>query len=401
MRSLWSYLFGYVIIKIKGERIEVLLNRAANEGISIWNLQRIVPGFCTAAVGVRDFKRLRPLVRRLDLEISIVERIGLPFVVRRVLARPGFLLGVALCGAVIVFLSGFIWFVAVEGTKALEPKVILQAAEEAGLKPGVFKRFINLAEVEDHLLTTIPELAWVGIEIQGTKASLEVVEKVLVPEEKTAPGDVVAAKSGLVLRIIPFRGVPLVKEGDTVVAGQVLISGQPHYYDDAGKLHFTENGLYQRADGIVVARVWYEAETEVPLQQVKEIPTGRFVRYWSLHWNNGRSLKIGTKKAPYEYWIETSRELPLWFDGMLVPFKLVEHRILEVERTESQLSFEEAMEVAMAAAKEAIVKKAPADADLKFDLVEASQLDSSEGMLVRVHLVAEAVENIQMLVNKE
>lgn len=401
LRSLWSYMFGYVIIKIKGARLEEFLNRAAKEGIPIWDLQRIVPGFCTAAVSVRSFRRLRPLVRRLGLEISIVKRVGLPFLVQQALGRPGFLLGIGLCGAVIIFLSGFIWFVDVEGTKNLDPKVILREAEAAGLKPGIAKRSVDLAQVENHLLTALPELAWVGVELQGTMATLRVVEKVLVPEEATAPGDVVAAKSGLIQRIITFRGVPLVREGDTVVAGQVLISGQPYFYDEAGKLHFTENGLYQRADGIVIARVWYEAETEVPLLQVEEIPTGRFTRYWSFHWSNGRMVRIGTKTAPYEYWIEKSREITLGFGEMLVPFKVMEHRLLEVERVENQLSAEDAAEAAVEAAKAAIVKKVPKGVELEFNSVEVSQLDSSEGPLVRAYVVAEALENIRLLVNKK
>ena len=78
LRSLWSYIFGYVIIKIKGPRVEQLLNRAMRGGISLWNCRQLAPGFYVAAVGISGYRRLRPLVRRLGLEVRILRRVGLP-----------------------------------------------------------------------------------------------------------------------------------------------------------------------------------------------------------------------------------------------------------------------------------------------------------------------------------
>ena len=38
MLWLWRYIMGYLTIKIQGENVEQLLNRAASNGIKIWNL---------------------------------------------------------------------------------------------------------------------------------------------------------------------------------------------------------------------------------------------------------------------------------------------------------------------------------------------------------------------------
>ena len=111
-------------------------------------------------------------------------------------------------------------------------------AQAAGLKVGAAKADIVTADITHHLLSQIPELAWVGIRLEGTRVVLEVAEREIVLQDQNLPGDVVAAKSGLIEQIIPLVGLPLVKEGDTVVAGQVLISGRPHYYDETGVPHF-------------------------------------------------------------------------------------------------------------------------------------------------------------------
>ena len=59
--KLFRLLKGYLIIKITGENIELLLNSAAKNGIKIWSL------YCkkqniTGCIGIKDFKKLKKII---------------------------------------------------------------------------------------------------------------------------------------------------------------------------------------------------------------------------------------------------------------------------------------------------------------------------------------------------
>lgn len=393
LRSVWSYLLGYVIIKAKGEKVEELLNRATREGIPVWNCRQIAPGFYVISLSVHSFRRLGPLVRRLGLDIRILQRVGLPFLLVRAFSRPGFLLGIGAFCVLLYYMSGFIWFVDVQGQEKVEPALLLEKAAEVGLRPGVRRDELDLSEIEHHLITTVPNLAWVGVTLQGTRACIEVVEKVVVNKDEVAPGDVIASKSGLIEQIIPFVGVPLVREGDTVVKGQVLITGRPHYLDETGEVRFTKDGLYQRAEGIIKARVWYEARVDVPLVQVKEVPTGRQTRSWSVTLGE-KTLHIGSKVPDYQYWIEETRQIPVGWHQLTIPVQVVEHRFVEVERQTSVLSRHEASQLGVKEAKEAIAEQVLEGAPVSFTVIETQEIDSSEGERMQVLVVGETVENI-------
>ncbi len=396
LRSLWSYLLGYVIIKVKGGKVEELLNRAARNGISLWDCRQIAPGFYVASLRIRSFRRLRHLVRQLGLDIRIVRRVGLPFLIQRALGRPGFLLGVAAFAVLVYLLSGFIWFVDVQGYESLDPQHVLQQATEAGLKPGVRKDTLILTDIEHHLMSTIPGLAWVGVTLEGTRASVEVVEKVIVNKDESAPGDVVASKSGLIEQIIPMVGIPLVREGDTVMAGQVLISGRPHYFDETGAARFAAEGLYQRAEGIVKARVWYEAKVDVPLTQVEEVPTGQKFRAFRITIGD-RQVRLGRKPPQQGVWIEQEKEIPIVWGQTQFPVQVTEIEYFEVERREYTLDRDEAAEVGIAEAEAALKQQVPEGVPLKFLPVEIEDMDSSEGQRLQVLLVGETVENIAQI----
>lgn len=80
--------------------------------------------------------------------------------------------------------------------------------------------------MEHHLKERFPAIAWVGVEVKGAKATVRVAEKKLPVPGYTNPAHVVARKAGLIRELLVLEGQPLVREGDTVLPGQVLISGE-------------------------------------------------------------------------------------------------------------------------------------------------------------------------------
>lgn len=95
-----------------------------------------------------------------------------------------------------------------------------------GLKQGVVKYKVNVKKFEDEALRFEPRLSWIYPEIRGTVLYIHVREKTTSapPVDVKEPCDVIASRSGVIKSITVKRGAGVKAEGDTVTAGEVLIT---------------------------------------------------------------------------------------------------------------------------------------------------------------------------------
>ena len=77
-----KYLQGYVRIRLYGYAPERFLNLCSTHNILIWNLEYHEEQyeFC---ISVRGLKQLKPILKKTRTKFVILERTGLPFVMRR------------------------------------------------------------------------------------------------------------------------------------------------------------------------------------------------------------------------------------------------------------------------------------------------------------------------------
>lgn len=299
-RALWRILGGFVVIKVKGPRLERFLSRLADAGIALWDAERLASGMLVARVRAADFRRIRVLCRRQGWSVAIVEKHGLPFLVARVLKRKLLALGAVGCLVALYVASGYIWFIDVSGEAGVSADRILAIAAEAGLRRGVRADALDRQRIQLELLLNVQELSWAAVHVQGTRALIEVAGRSALDPALTRPGDVIAARDGIIEKLTVLQGSPLVAEGETVRRGDLLISGfiPP---DDPRHRQLLAAGKapYVRADGIVTARVWYEGVARVRLVTEHLEPTGR--RSWRLElFAGGHRLRVGQGEGDFE-----------------------------------------------------------------------------------------------------
>ena len=275
---LWAYLLGYLVIRVDGQALERFLNACISRGIFLWDIRRL-RGCLRAKIGLPDFFDLRPVVRASRVKVRIEERLGGPFLWRRVRRRKVLLGGAIVLLATLYYLSGFVWFVEIKGTEKLDPEVVREAAAELGLKPGARLSSFTSEQIDSGLRARMEEIARAMITIRGTKVSLEVVEKRLIKPDPTRdePADIVAAKDGVIAEIVAFTGTPLVQKGDAVKAGDVLIRGD-HSATKAPNPDDSHDPTWivrKKAQGEVWADTWYDTYLEVPLIYQVSKRTGR------------------------------------------------------------------------------------------------------------------------------
>ncbi|MDW7675909.1 MAG: sporulation protein YqfD, partial [Bacillota bacterium] len=267
---------GYLIVAVEGVFLEKFLNMASSRGITLWDIQPMGQGKMKIKVRIQGFKQLRHVARKQDCKMRIKGKKGMPFLLLRLEQRKMFFLGAVGFTVILYMLSSFVWFIDITGNENTKSQQILLVAEQAGLKLGVAKKELNPETVEK-AIGNMPQIAWVGVKIKGTKVVIEVAEKVMpdVAADETIPAHLIATKDGLIQELITLAGVPAIKPGDTVRKGQILISGyiyptENQLNDPAGlegEQTYVGEPQKTRAKGIVRARVWYEETVRVQLEE--------------------------------------------------------------------------------------------------------------------------------------
>ena len=273
---------------------------------------------------MRSFKALRPLIRQAHCRFHILHKVGLPFWSYRLRRRWGLVLGIIFFCASLYVATSLVWFIRVAGTKELTETAVKELAAELGLRPGVWKRNLDLIELEKELARRHGDIAWAD-QVRGTVLEIEIVEHLPEPVLDNRPADLVAAKDGLILQILALEGTAVVAPGDTVAKGDLLIAGVVSAPEPASPGEEELPVQEVRARGVVEARVWYEGTAPVLENEVIEHETGRSVKGCFLQWpRQNRRLRLwGTVENPYAYAREQVAKTSWRWRNLSLPVELV------------------------------------------------------------------------------
>jgi len=345
-RILVNYALGFVDIVVEGYYIERFINICAAKGIFLWNLKRDKATILYARVGKEDFKRLKQVCRKTGCKMKINHKRGLPFILHQYKKRKIFasLLIVIFC--VIVSLSNFVWNIEVVGNDTISKEEILQVASDVGLSIGKFKHKIETKEVINRLRLERDDIAWAGIEIKGTNAKIEIVEADMKPEiiDEEEYCNIVADKPCMILKINARNGTSLVKNGDIVKQGDVIIGGWLE-----GKYTGTR---YVHAQGEIQAKVWYTNKQRIYFKETKKEETGAIENKYSVNINNFR-INFYKRVSKFENYdtIEENKKLKLFSDFYL-PIEITKNVNKEYRNVEIVHTLEEAKELGKQKAKQ-------------------------------------------------
>ncbi|HOR87001.1 MAG TPA: sporulation protein YqfD [Bacillota bacterium] len=334
---IWNYLRGYAIIIVKGLKIERFINLAVVNNIYIWDIKKLDYVTVKAKINLGNFRRLRDIVRKTDSSVSVLSKHGLPFIIRNVKRRKLFYTILLSLFIFIYIMSSFVWMIEIKGVKSVDTEKIVKCLNAEGLKEGSFKGKLDRRHIENQVLINMPELSWIGIQIKGTKAIVEVVEKKEKPPliSRDDACDIVAAKDGVITKLLVLSGDPLVKDGTTVRKGQRLVTGT------ILRENLEPRQVHSLAQ--VIARTWYEDAEEIPFQQIEYKPTGNVSRQYRLKLLNKEFS--GKRRVSFKDFNENIKERDLIsFGDYVFPVKLIEHRFEELVPELKTLMINEAKE---------------------------------------------------------
>ncbi len=354
---------GYLKLKIWGYGVERFLNVCGKTGIDIWGVRAERTScnpVCFCCMELKDFHRIRPVVRKTKVHIRIQKRLGLPFFLHRNRKRWILFAGPLLIVMILMVLSMFLWNVTFEGNNRYTDDALMTYLEKAGIHPGILKRQVSLSQLEEQIRLDYPEILWVSAQISGTQLSIKLRENdavFSVPEKDTSPGDLVASSDAVITRLVIRQGKAMVKEGDQVEQGQVLAEGTLELMNDNGELL---RKTYVRADGEVYGTVRHTYRKRLAPMKKIQIKTGRK--------SGGFCLSVGAKAWGWvmpdfqkAQWISRTEKrqlrlgrdfyLPVWYG------KIQREEIQVSERPYTKAEAEAEAELEKWAAEEKLLEK--------------------------------------------
>lgn len=222
---LWRFLQGYLTITFCGEKAEQILNAAAKNRINFWNL-RCKKDSIIGNISIKNFYKLRIAKRGIKCKVKIIEKKGLRFHTKKYISRTGFLIGLLSFFAILEILSNFVWIINIDGNKRISTEEILNSCKKIGITECMLKSKINNKYDAQRLLLEQKELAWGSFNLEGCILTVNISEtEVSDKQESELPSNIKASFDGKISKIDVTTGNVMVKVGDTVSKGDLLVSG--------------------------------------------------------------------------------------------------------------------------------------------------------------------------------
>lgn len=265
--SFQKYKSGIITIEIQSLIPEKFVNLMWKNGVYIRNIKKKSITTMTMEISLKDYGKIEDIAKKTKTKIKIVERRGFAFFLIKVKRRVALVFGIILFISIIYYLSTFIWNIEISSDKYLSPYEIRQQLNSYGIKPGISKENINVYDIEEKLIKNNDSIMWVRARIEGANLKISAAERQSPPSIvlEDSPCNLVARRDGEVIRVYTTAGTSVVKKGDMIRKGQVLVKGEQGKEGSTYAVH---------AVGDVICRTFYEDVKEVKVNEVKKERTG-------------------------------------------------------------------------------------------------------------------------------
>lgn len=334
MIKLLRLLSGYVSFEVQDGFPERFLNLCKLRGVNLFSAKTDGDKI-SAVTDVRGFGFIDEISEKSGMTVKIKAERGLPFFLKRHKYRCGVVVGIALVISFIAFMSGFIWEVEVVGEDASVNQQIEETLRELGVYSGARKSKIDILETQEELLLLREDITWVSINIFGTKARVEYtpVKEKLPLADTESPVNMVAVKRGRITLVECYNGTKIVKEGDYVAEGDLLLSGVISNMDGSEDITHASGKVFARTEN----QYEYESALEYEGYVISAADTSYSLNLFGLKIPVGKSVSEENKTAVYINARGNDTELPVGlvrFDGFSCKERnvtLTEHQALLLE----------------------------------------------------------------------
>lgn len=322
-------------LSVEGFFIERFINICMNKKIFLWNLRRQKGTIVKIRIGLSDFKPIRQIAKQTKSKIKIEQKRGLPFLINRYKKRKIFAITFLVIAILIFLLTRYIWNIEINGLVNIPKEEILLELKNNGIDIGKKISTVNTESIINQIRVNRNDIAWIGIDLKGTNAIIEIVEAEEKPEiiDENKICNIIAKKDGIITKVNVQKGTGRVITGDAVKVGDLLVEGVME-----GK--YTGN-RYVHSQANVYAKVWYTKEKTASLTEEYYTQTGRVENKYQIKINNFKiNLNKGVSKFEKYDTMCSNNKIRL-FSNLYIPVEIVKISYLETQKHEKEYTIDE------------------------------------------------------------
>lgn len=315
--KLFLYFKGYLILSIQKTAKERFLNLCKAKEIEIIDIIMINETvYCK--IKLSDYVKMKSIVKKTKCLPKIEKKRGAPFLFREMMKRKGILVGCLLGGLILWQMTQRIWYTQVQGCFShTREQIVTTLEEDMKIFGGTNKYLVDCKSIENKIRLIYPQIGWVSVEKRGCNLYIRLNESSM-PQTEEGPetcSHIIAERSGTVKRLEVLSGTALVKEGDIVEKGDILISGIVSVIGDYEEL------LYHNPVG-AKGKVWIE--TDLMYQKTgsllyeEKIETGK-KRGCEVFWNQKKIFSYIPRYSDGKYDIMEYNMVPFCFRDYNAP----------------------------------------------------------------------------------
>lgn len=333
---------GYFLIAVEGFGTERFINLCKLKQIYLWDIQTD-HNIYRMKISMADYELLEELVNKTGVKVDILEKYGLPFLFLGKKNRTYYLIFVLVALNLIFISNLFVWKIDFLGNYTITDDQIRDFLVQYDVTEGKWKQSIPYSIIEEELRKEFDLIKWCSVSLDGNTLIVHIEENslqtdVLKEYPENTYSDIVSETDGVVKSVLVRNGVAMVKAGDMVTKGQILVTGSVPIYDDA--LQLKQHHYYDAdADILIETKVSYEDSID-DIYFEKEY-TGRKKNVSYIKFNNKDiHLPFHSKFAYYDT-VVSSKQVTL-FDRLVLPiyhgtYEMREYYLVEKIYTKEQV----------------------------------------------------------------
>lgn len=374
---LWLYRIfsGFLKVRFYGENKEKILSVCASNGIALWN-SKPLGEYIESYILIKDFSYLRKISKGKGIRVHILSKIGVPFITERYKKRIGILVGAVIFFLILELMSGYIWIIDINGNKKVTDSEILSACKKIGIHEGMRKNSFYPKVEREKLLLNLDEIAWASLNIEGCRLSVNVTE-IKESQMGKSYSNLKAGWDGIIKKMDIVSGTSVVKVGDAVKKGDLLVSGIIETADET---------RFINSKGTVIAKVRQEVDLSENFKQKILVPKGEFKTKYAIEFLGLKApLYLGNESKPYK---GTHKVITAKLFGQNLPVKLYRKKF----EFQKQISVTYSFEQLCIQLEEKLIEKIEEEENGKYVILKKQFSKNNNG--VSLNAVVELEKNI-------
>ena len=356
---IWILFTGYVIIEVEGVNIEKFINICTHRQLVLLDVVR-EGNKLVLKMAAKRFKMIRDVAKKTNCKVKILHKRGFLFWFRKYKKRKAFVLGLFVFLAIFALLWSYIWDIELDCDSSISKRDVIEYLANNNIKVGSIKYSLDTKKMENDLIVHFDNLSWVNVKIQGTKLVINIATRTKIPEiiDKNTPCDIIAMRDGIITKVLVKNGMEVVKIGDAVLKGDVLISGIVEPQTEFGETRVVH------AIGSVYANTLHEHKEEVSCVTTKKIYTGCVFKEYTVSVLEKQVFKFKFGNKPNNYTKTTKVTKLRLLKNFVIPIQIKQEKREYYNKHQEVVTMYKARLNAAMRAKNAILKEIPQDATI-------------------------------------